>query len=66
MKPEQTDELIRYRLNQARETLHEAEILDREESWRGVVNRSYYAMFYAVLALAVKSQEPTSKHSGVA
>ena len=65
MKPEQTDKLIHYRLEQARETLREAEILDREASWRGVINRSYYAMFYAVLALAVKYQESPSKHSGV-
>ena len=42
---------IRLRLEQARETLKEADALREHELWRGVINRSYYAMFYAVLAL---------------
>lgn len=58
------DQLIQYRLDQATETLYEAETLFRSSYWRGVTNRSYYAMFYAVLALAVYRQEITSKHSG--
>ena len=32
---------------------------------RGAINRAYYAMFYAVLALTVLRQAATSKHSGV-
>ena len=65
MKPSQVLELARYRLGQARETLHEAEVLIQEQSWRGAVNRAYYAMFYSVLALAVTRQISTSRHSGV-
>jgi uncharacterized protein (UPF0332 family) len=59
------EELIHYRLGQAHETLAEASALFKMSFWRGVINRSYYAMFYAVLALAVLRQQITSKHSGV-
>jgi uncharacterized protein (UPF0332 family) len=44
-------QLARYRLQQAKETLREAEILASEQSWRGAINRAYYAMFYAATAL---------------
>lgn len=57
--------LARYRLEQAHEALREAEILHREEAWRGAVNRAYYAMFYAILALTVVQEFSTSKHAGV-
>lgn len=53
MKPQQVEELVRYRILQAHETLQEAEILVREGFWRGAVNRAYYAMFYAALALTI-------------
>ncbi len=65
MKPEQLEELLHYRLKQAHETLHEADILFRESALRGAINRAYYAMFYAVLALLATKQIGTSKHSGV-
>jgi uncharacterized protein (UPF0332 family) len=54
---------IRLRIEQARETLREADALRERELWRGVINRSYYAMFYAVLALGVYKQIVLSKHS---
>lgn len=57
--------LVRYRIEQADEALDAARILLREGSLRASVNRSYYAMFYAVLALLASRKEETSKHSGV-
>lgn len=54
---------VRQRIEQARETLQEAEALREHSLWRGVINRSYYAMFYAVLALGVYRQVALSKHS---
>ena len=58
--------LIKYRLKEADDSLKEAEVLLREGmSMRSVMNRMYYAMFYAVLALLQKKQIATSKHSGV-
>ncbi|MCB9078611.1 MAG: HEPN domain-containing protein [Anaerolineaceae bacterium] len=64
MKSEQVEALLRYRLEQARDTLRESEILLREAAWRGAINRAYYAMFYGLLALLVTKQLGTSKHSG--
>lgn len=64
MKPEQLEDLLQYRMEQAHETLREAEILLAEAALRGTVNRAYYAMFYALLALLATKQLGTSKHSG--
>jgi hypothetical protein len=59
---EEINQAIQLRLEQARETLKEADALREHELWRGVINRSYYAMFYAVLALGVYKQIVLSKH----
>lgn len=58
-------DLIEYRLSQARDSIREADVLDQSGmSRRSVMNRLYYAMFYAVLALLQKKEMGTSKHSG--
>lgn len=64
MSEKQIRELMLFRLKQAKETLDEAEVLLRQGYYRGSINRSYYAMFYGVLALAVTRQESFTKHSG--
>jgi len=64
MKQEQFRVLISYRMEQAYDTLKEAEILLAEKALRGTVNRAYYAMFYALLALLASERLGTSKHSG--
>jgi len=64
MRPEQLEDLLRYRMEQAHETLREAEILLAEAALRGTVNRACYAMFYALLGLLATRQLGTSKHSG--
>ena len=64
MKPEQLEDLLRYRMEQAHETLREAEILLNESALRGTINRAYYAMFYALLALLATKRLGTSRHSG--
>lgn len=57
--------LIQHRLAQAKDSIKEAEVLLREGmSLRSVINRLYYAMFYAVLALLQEKEVGTSKHSG--
>lgn len=56
--------LIEYRIGQAGEALHEAVLLQEAGHFRGAINRAYYAMFYAVQALIIRSQEKISKHSG--
>ena len=65
MKQIPIDQLIEIRLTQAKESLVKSRTLLNSGLLRGAINRSYYAMFYAALALAVLSQEVTSKHSGV-
>ncbi len=63
MKSKSSNRAIRERLKQARETLEEAEALYQQDFWRGTINRSYYAMFYAVLALAASKEIVISKHT---
>lgn len=54
--------LIQYRLSHADDSIKEAEVLLKEGmSLRSVMNRLYYAMFYAVLALLQEKQLGTSK-----
>ncbi len=62
MKPEQLRDLIRYRLDQAHDTLRQATLLRDAAAYRGALNRAYYAMFYAWLVAT--RQLGTSKHSG--
>jgi len=58
--------LAEYRLQQARESLEEAQfLLNGGKSLRSVVNRIYYGMFYAVLALLIYEPYASSKHTGV-
>ena len=58
--------LINYRLERAEETLRDAHLLyDQGGSSASIVNRAYYAMFYAVLALLIEIEKGSSKHSGV-
>ena len=64
MSKDQLTALLRYRMQQADETFHEAEILFNESAYRGTINRAYYAMFCAVLALLARRRLGTSKHSG--
>lgn len=62
------DELFKYRMDQAETTLKDAEgMLKFGMSSHSIVNRAYYAMFYAVLALFIKAgvELRSSKHSGV-
>jgi uncharacterized protein (UPF0332 family) len=61
---ERLRELVTLRMQQADETLHEAQILLGEHAGRGAVNRAYYAMFYAVLAVLATKGLGSSKHSG--
>jgi uncharacterized protein (UPF0332 family) len=65
MSDDPQDELILYRLQQADESIQEAKTLAQNSLWRGAINRAYYAMFYAALALVVQKQQVISKHSGV-
>ena len=59
-------QLARYRLQQADDSINEAlYLLSGRQSPRSIINRAYYAMFYAVMALIVFESFSSSKHSGV-
>ena len=58
--------LISYRLEKARDTLQDAHLLmDQGGSPASIINRAYYAMFYAVSAILTTLGMEPSKHSGV-
>lgn len=58
--------LIQYRLDRAHEALADARLIfEQNGSAAGVVNRAYYAMFYATLALLLTIDKGSSKHQGV-
>lgn len=62
------ESLLSYRLNQAEETLTEAErMLAESFSPRSITNRAYYSMFYALMVLFIKAdvRVTTSKHQGL-
>lgn len=59
-------QLAKYRLKQAKESVEEAEyLLAGKKTLRSVINRAYYAMYYAVLALTIFEKFISSKHSGI-
>ena len=65
MKDQNQELLIRYRLEQTESALEEANLLmSQGRTTLGTVNRAYYAMFYAVLALLQFINKIPRKHSG--
>lgn len=56
--------LVQYRLKQADDAVRAGHVLLDQDLFGDAVNRAYYAMFYAVLALLVTKQLGTSKHRG--
>ncbi len=65
MKDDEKQALIAYRMERAIQTLHTAQTLQKQdEDPASVVNRAYYAMFYAALAMLATIGHETSKHTG--
>lgn len=56
------DELIKYRLQQANETIELVKFLIDSDKYEIAVNRIYYGMYYSLTALALKNEFNTSKH----
>lgn len=65
MTEQERSELIRYRINRAKETLSEVELLLENKLLSTAVNRLYYACYYAVIALLVKNEISATTHNGV-
>ena len=60
--PVDKENLIKYRMQRAKETMKEAEDDISKNFLHSAENRIYYAIFYSVLALALKHEFTTSKH----
>lgn len=57
-------ELIDYRINRAKETYLDAQILAKKERWNSAINRLYYAAFYIVTALLLSKELKPTTHAG--
>lgn len=55
--------LIKYRYDQAKETVEEVKIHISNLLFKTALNRMYYGMFYLLLALSLKYDFKTSKHN---
>jgi len=60
---EDRNELIKYRMQQASECIDEVLFLIDNKKYKIAINRIYYGMFYSLLALGLKDQYESSKHS---
>lgn len=59
------DDYVRYRLKQAEETYNAALVLYEAHYWNSVVNRLYYACFYAASALLTYHHISAKSHAGI-
>lgn len=59
------DDLIKYRIQRAYESLNEAKLLAENQYWNTVANRLYYSCFYMVNALFSKCDILSKSHSGI-
>ena len=65
MNSEDIRQLVQGRIEQAAESLADAKtLLTTGRSGRSIVNRSYYSMFYCVLALLQTTNKTPRKHQG--
>lgn len=65
MNPDDIRHLVRGRIEQAVESLADAKaLLEAGRGGRSVVNRSYYCMFYCVLAMLQTINRVPRKHQG--
>jgi len=65
MKNEEKEQLVLYRIERAKETLNEINILIENKFTSTAINRIYYACFYAVSALLLNNDIKTQTHSGI-
>ena len=62
LREKDREDLVRYRLEQAKKTIAVVELLVKNNELPTAVNRIYYGIFYSLLALALKYKFETSKH----
>lgn len=62
LDPKERAALIKYRLDEANDTILDVQLLLENDRLRAAVNRIYYGMFYSLLALGLANEFETSKH----
>ena len=65
MDNKEIETLSKYRLEQAKENLEEAEALFNISKYKGANNRAYYSIFHAIKAILALEQTDFKKHSSV-
>lgn len=65
MDNKEIEVLARYRLEQSKENLEEAEALFNINKFKGANNRAYYSIFHAIKAILAFEQTDFKKHSSV-
>lgn len=58
------DDFIKYRIDRAKDTYNDAQILAEREKWNSTINRLYYSAYYAVMALLLVSDLKPATHNG--
>ncbi len=58
------EDLIKYRITRAKDTLDDAQILADKGKWNSTINRLYYAAYYAVIALLLSADLKPNTHNG--
>jgi uncharacterized protein (UPF0332 family) len=58
-------ENIQYRIKRARETYNDAILLFEKGSFNSSINRLYYSVFYATIALLLNNDIEVKSHNGV-
>jgi uncharacterized protein (UPF0332 family) len=64
MTSNERKQLVIYRINKAKETFNEIDVLIENKLWNTAINRLYYTCYYAVLALLINNKIETLTHTG--
>jgi uncharacterized protein (UPF0332 family) len=65
LKEEDRDNVVKFRLKKANDTLAEVPVLMEHKFYRTAANRLYYACYYAATALLINDGFETHTHNGV-
>ena len=65
MDKSELEVLSKYRLEQAKENLEEAEALFKIKKYKGASNRAYYSIFHAIKSILALEEVDFKKHSSV-
>lgn len=65
LKQDDRNDIVKYRLEKAKETLNEAQSVSSLGYWSLAANRLYYAAYYASVALLIANGIEASSHRAV-